>query len=76
MHVYPANNAVELREQIRRGEYRIDVQAVADALVRRLRGPVLGLGPIPAAGSLHRRDPGRVLPSGSPATAGAVIAGP
>lgn len=63
-----SQSAAELSAQIRSGDYRIDAQAVADALMRRIRGTLLGLEPVPMPGGLARGqnlsalDPGSIGP--------------
>ena len=40
----------EIQQQVGRGEYRVDTQAVADAILRRLLTSGLGHGMAPASG--------------------------
>jgi hypothetical protein len=57
-----------LRERVVRGEYEIDCQAVADAIVRRARELALGWAPLErvlipreAVGRVSEDEPGRAL---------------
>ena len=44
----------EIQQQVGRGEYRVDTQAVADAILRRLLTPSHGRGMTPADGDHDR----------------------